>query len=348
MSGFDNEYDLTGPLGSDPANEIDSMIKDGSKSATAERIALEHYPLDSSDTGANDKTNDNAQGRHIPGMVSVLLSGTTAEITAFVVANQPPSGTGIGDGAIALDTTQGQLQRFNSSTGQFENLGLQSVIWTAGDGILITPSPDAISIDPADADDMLVGTSLAKVVTPAMSKWSYGNTEYLNTVTNYTAGSAALANNAWTRVPLQTPEVNTITGASIDTGADTFTLPTGVYQLRMQIGTVIQSVSDGFPVSVTGRLVNITDGDTLVTNFPSHHHMQTRSDDYNSSTYLAHRTVEVSLSATTTFKIEVFASLYDSDTIPYFFIGTNVPASILAEGIPVHALEIWKKKPVGA
>jgi hypothetical protein len=225
MGGFDKKYDLSKPAGSDFASDLDTIIKNGSKGATAERYGLEHVPLDSAATGAEDKNNTNAQGRHLPGMVSVLLSDTTVNITAFVTANQPPNGTGIGTGSIALDTTKGQLQRFNGAA--FVNLGLSSTIYTAGDGILLVA--EEFAIDPADADDMLEGTSLAKVVTPAMAKWSFGSTEYLEAKQIQDSGVAETIG--------ATPEferyfpnlaINTIIGASFPSSFQ-FQLPVGEF-----------------------------------------------------------------------------------------------------------------------
>ena len=343
MGGYDNEFNAASPVGSDLASDIDIMIQAGSKSATAERFALEHVPLDSSATGANDKNNSNAQGRHVPGMVSVLLADTTANITAFVAANQPPTGTGVGVGAIALDTTLGQLQRFNGTA--FVNLGLSTTIYTAGDGILLVGQEFAI--DPADADDMLAATSLAKVVTPAMAKWSYGSTEYINMVTLYNATSSELTENDYTTVPLDAPEINTITGSSIDTGANTFTLPVGVYTIKVQVGTFAKATSDASSdLSMTGRLVNITNGNAVVTYLPPHVVYGSRDDDRTTSSHVALRTIEVVVSEVTVFQLSVWTTTHDNDSVARFFDGTTVPAGFLTTGVPVHALEIWKKKVV--
>ena len=242
MGGFSKDYELTGPVGSDLASDIDTMIKDGSKSATAERIALEHVPLDSSATGANDKNNPNAQGRHIPGMVSVLLSGTTAEIAQFVSDNQPPTGTGIGTGAIALDTTLGQLQRFDGTT--FVNLGLDATIYTAGDGILLVGSE--IAIDPATDDDMIAGTSNAKVVTPLSAKWGFGLTEYMELKQIQNSGVAETVEASPFERKYPTVVENTITGASLPTDYQ-ISLPVGTYLIDISCPIVFTSaVNTGF------------------------------------------------------------------------------------------------------
>ena len=230
MGGFDQEYDPASPVGSDLASDIDTMIQAGSKSATAERFSLEHVPLDSSATGANDKNNANAQGRHLPGMVSVLLADTTVNIATFVAANQPPTGTGIGVGAIALDTTLGQLQRFNGTA--FVNLGLSSTIYTAGDGILLVGQEFAI--DPASVDDMVTGTSLTKVVTPAMSKWAFGNTEYMEAkqIQAHDVAEVVGTGPEYER-HFPTVVVNTIIGASW-VNDYTVELPIGEYLIDVQ------------------------------------------------------------------------------------------------------------------
>lgn len=91
---FVNIFSLTDPLGLDPANNIDGYILDGTKKALNERIALEHQDLN---TGSNEQTDKNAQGRHIPGLVGVLFRGTKAQIDAL---------TGMGEGAIAYATDE--------------------------------------------------------------------------------------------------------------------------------------------------------------------------------------------------------------------------------------------------
>jgi hypothetical protein len=165
-------------------------------------------------------------------------------------------------------------------------------------------------------------------------------------VTLYTASSGLLTASSYNTVPLDTPEINTITGASIDTGADTFVLPVGVYTIKMSIGTTIDAVSDSNGMSIVGRLVNITDSDAVVTYFTPHTQRSTRDDDHISSIFAADRTIEVVVSETSTFQISVFCSAYDNDLFPRFFSGDHVGSTFLTAGVPVHALEIWKKKVV--
>jgi hypothetical protein len=98
MGSFDNNFDPASPLGSSRAGSIDEYIAADTKDAINERLELEHVALDSSETGADDPDNSNAQGRHKPGHVGVLFYGTYAELTAIQAtggqigyANDPPN-----------------------------------------------------------------------------------------------------------------------------------------------------------------------------------------------------------------------------------------------------------------
>jgi hypothetical protein len=85
---FTNEFKLSGtgaPLGSDPANNIDGYILDGTKKAMNERLALEHNDLA---TGGTEPTISGAQGRHIPGAVGVLYYGTKATFPSNTTGGQ--------------------------------------------------------------------------------------------------------------------------------------------------------------------------------------------------------------------------------------------------------------------
>ena len=101
MPIFGKSFDKTTPVGVDPANALDTYIRDLVKVAVAERYALEHYALDSAEVGADDSDNANAQGRHVAGVVGCMFVGTTVEISDL---------TGMGKGAIVFDTTFGYFR----------------------------------------------------------------------------------------------------------------------------------------------------------------------------------------------------------------------------------------------
>jgi hypothetical protein len=105
---FINPFDLTGPQGSDPANNIDGYILDGTKKSLDERIELEHQSLA---TGTNDPTSATAQGRHIPGKVGCLYLGLDADI------KNPAVLSGMGSGAIAYATDTKNFYRYEIGVG---------------------------------------------------------------------------------------------------------------------------------------------------------------------------------------------------------------------------------------
>lgn len=92
---FTNEFSLVFPIPASAANLIDAYILEGVKKALDERFELEHISLASTETGADDPTQSNAQGRHIPGKVSCLFYGTYSELIAI---------TSPGTGAIGYAT----------------------------------------------------------------------------------------------------------------------------------------------------------------------------------------------------------------------------------------------------
>ena len=85
----------TGPQPTNPANKLDSYIREDTKAALNERYSLEHVALDDGTSGATDPSNPNTQGRHIPGKVGTMGYGTNAQMNAL---------TGMGNGAIFLTT----------------------------------------------------------------------------------------------------------------------------------------------------------------------------------------------------------------------------------------------------
>lgn len=105
---FTYTFQQTTPTGLSSANQIDEYILADVKKALAERYELEHVALDSSETGADDPTSANAQGRHIPGKVSCLFSGTYTQLAAL-------SSPGVGSIGYATDTNS--FYRYDSVTG---------------------------------------------------------------------------------------------------------------------------------------------------------------------------------------------------------------------------------------
>lgn len=101
MSAHTKSWDETAPAGTDSVSSGDDEIRD-LKVAVRERLELEHQDMDSS-AAIEAET---AAGRHIPGIVGVCFSGTTAQINAL---------TGMGEGALAWDTTLSVLKRYSLS-----------------------------------------------------------------------------------------------------------------------------------------------------------------------------------------------------------------------------------------
>lgn len=238
MSDYSKQFDTNEPLGSRPASDLDTFIADDTKTPLNERYSVEHVPLNSAETGATDSDNPNAQGRHIPGVVSVLFSGTTAEITSLISTY----GSRIGVGAIALNTETGNLLRWDGSA--FTSLGLTSVTYSGGDGIVDPIADNTIAVDFASEDEVNIGTSLVKVVNPFTTKWAYGNTEMMDVA--YTTTDADPASfSAETECPYNVEVSNSITGASLNTGTGEVTLPEGVYELQLFGNIFIPALDDG-------------------------------------------------------------------------------------------------------
>jgi len=102
MAGFTYTFDTSTPPGSALANTLDTVIQND-KLSIDERLKLEHYSLED---GASDKDSVTAQGRHIPGNVSAVFVGTTAQINAL---------TGMKKGALAWDTDLEKLKIFDGT-----------------------------------------------------------------------------------------------------------------------------------------------------------------------------------------------------------------------------------------
>jgi hypothetical protein len=104
MSTFSKSHQEAVPTSSDSMSQTPDFIKD-TKISINERFELEHNALDSAEAGSTTKENDSAQGRHIPGKVSVLYSG-----------NPTTLGT-VNTGCIVFDTTVNILKRYLSGVG---------------------------------------------------------------------------------------------------------------------------------------------------------------------------------------------------------------------------------------
>jgi microcystin-dependent protein len=115
MSAFNEDFQTDTPTGQSIASDIDIFINAQTKEALDERYSLEHNSLED---GGNDTSFDNAQGRHVAGMVGCLGVGTSVQRDALTTAERPP-----GIGAIWENTDNGYLERYTSSGW---------VQWTAG------------------------------------------------------------------------------------------------------------------------------------------------------------------------------------------------------------------------
>ena len=105
MGTFANEFNTDKPVGSDQANTLDTIIEAKVKKSLAERYELEHVALNSGESTATDKTSAIAQGRHVPGLVGVLFTGTQAELDTFKTTALAANGIGKGALALVTDTT---------------------------------------------------------------------------------------------------------------------------------------------------------------------------------------------------------------------------------------------------
>lgn len=112
---FAKTFNPATPVGTDLVSDVDTFITDF-KQSLLERYALEHYNLTTSSPNAGNTldTASDAQGRHIPGKVSVCYIGTTTQINAL---------TGMVLGALAYDTTLGCFRVYNGSDWTSNVLG---------------------------------------------------------------------------------------------------------------------------------------------------------------------------------------------------------------------------------
>ena len=335
MPGFGNEFNTDKPIGSDLANTLDTIIEAKVKKALNERYSLEHVPLNSGLTGANDKSSANAQGRHTPGAVGVLLTGTTSEIDTFasdlVAAGTPP-----GTGSLAYDTDTGTIKYFDGAS--FTTIGLTAVVYTAGDGLNLTAQQ--FSVDYADDADMSAGTSTTKIPAVADLSLAYGLTPYLYSEYKYNASSSELST-GWNDVPLAAPTINTISGASIVT--DTIILDPGIYEIEIEVGYFSRIASNTNRHSCLARLYNDTDA-VVVAYSQSQTVEATGSSDSTGQAGPVRLIVQVSPSIQTTYSVDFYTTDNGTARDTYFFDDSQVPSEALTAGVPTHRLRIWKKK----
>lgn len=121
MSAFSKPFDITKPAGTDSANNGDDQMRDD-KTAIKERLSLEHYSPDSTDTKESRK----AATRLRPGLAGVMQKGSTATRTAYKATLTTPAAIdgqtayGPGEGALFWDTDTAKVYRWNSSTPDWE------------------------------------------------------------------------------------------------------------------------------------------------------------------------------------------------------------------------------------
>ena len=78
MSSFTITWNESSPAGTDYANQLDTFIQQF-KVAVRERLNLEHYPFGNTYPIEHMQ----AAGRHYPGKVGVVGTGTSADRTAL-------------------------------------------------------------------------------------------------------------------------------------------------------------------------------------------------------------------------------------------------------------------------
>lgn len=225
MATFTTSFNPDLPIGSNQASDLDVIIERDTKKPVAERYGLEHVALNSSALGATDKSSPNAQGRHIPGAVGVLLTGTAAQITTFANA-LISAGTPPGTGAMAYATDTGALLHFNGTS--FVSLGLTAQIYNGGGGVTLTGT--TFAVDFANDADIAAGTSTTKVPAVNDLKWAFGLTQVLEAKQirpeNTYETPTAQYNRYWNTIT-----IDTIPGAYI-TDDHLITLPMGVYEIH--------------------------------------------------------------------------------------------------------------------
>ena len=332
MADFGNSFDTTKPIGSDYAKDLDTIIEAQTKVPLNDRYGLEHVPLNSSETGATDKDNDNAQGRHIAGAVSVLFKGSNADITTFV----GKYGKRIGKGALAFSETDGAILYFDGD--EFVTLGLTAVAYAAGDGLTLTDN--TFSVDPASEDDMVTGSEEYKPVVPALAKWSYGLVEYMEVYKTATEGtdSTEVLGTDTVRTLDASAVVNTIIDSALVGASGTIELPAGVYEVDISVcaAKIDGASSTGFVHKAV--LYNTTLTETTLEGLSSG--ITNTSQEINSVS-----TIQGTFTITETCIFEIRHSVAEIVGIPTDIIGGCAFGNGVEKYISCH---IWKKKLVGA
>jgi hypothetical protein len=120
MPSFVNNLYPNLPIGSTPANTLDTITRLDIKAALIERLALEHHNPATANT---DTLAENAQGRHIAGKVGVLGVGSMADRNAL---------TASGEGALFLiDNSEADPEANNLYRYSVTN-GWELALWSQG------------------------------------------------------------------------------------------------------------------------------------------------------------------------------------------------------------------------
>jgi len=332
MAEFGNEFNVTKPVGSDEANTLDTIIEADTKVPLNDRLSLEHVPLNSGESTATDKVSPIAQGRHVPGLVGVLFTGTTAQIAAFTAAHVGIGKNGIGTGALALDTDESALYHWNGSA--WTALGLTAAIYTAGDGILI--SSGEVSADYADEDDIVAGISTTKLVAVGDLEWAYGLTQHMEV--RYETTDAVPTNMSTTPLcPYNKAVTEGIPGASLNTGTGIITLPIGVFELRFS-GTFQDSTADDGGNS--SRWVDVYDETNNKTLF--------RGPGFNSGSGYGFTQCAFQCTLSLTEETEISYRGHDAGTADTVWGSFNSYTNYPGEAVTHQMLNIYKKKLEGA
>lgn len=146
MPDYNDSFEISNPVGTSLANQLDSFIRKGTKSSLAERYEVEHYALTLEDgtegvpATSNDPAAINAQGRHIPGMIGCLFVGTWAELN--IIGNPPDWVNRPGKGAIGYATDRNNFYHYSVDPAGWQILALGADTWILdGTSLVITDDP---------------------------------------------------------------------------------------------------------------------------------------------------------------------------------------------------------------
>lgn len=131
---FVNQFDLSEPQNSQPANVIGTYILEQTKLSLDERYSLEHQGLNSGNKEPNTST---AEGRHIPGAVGVLFYGPRSSF--------PASPTG---GQIAYATDEPNVGFYHNIAGAWTSLALSTDEYVTDNATLeiVAGSPNQLAM----------------------------------------------------------------------------------------------------------------------------------------------------------------------------------------------------------